>query len=290
MLNAQALLRSHGPILSNFIDPCFPLRCNICHSYITGDTFSLELARNHNYFQKIAYFHDFLTKRLFCHTCYFKISSQILDHLNSCNHCGSTHLGINCTCKNRNPITQNIRIRSLLNYTPEIRVLIHKIKFQPSIDICNWISLFLLKMLPALFLPTLGVSRISWDSISFVPSRIENIRRRGGYSTLIIANTLGKLVGDLPLIFTENISSHRQTSIQSSKRFNAKRVYSFKNSSETSSYSRTLILDDMLTTGSSALSLTKELLKLNPQNKIDILTISRAPDFHKNYFKTLERC
>ena len=286
-----SLLRSHTPIATPILDLLFPLQCIYCQCYLNINR-KLQIPQSNNPFEKQKLLREYLENRLFCPRCLEKIESfKIYSNCNLCLHCGSPlRIEENCACQSKlASLNIHARIRSIFAYSEEIRKLIFLLKFRPSIDLCNWVSLVLFSNLSPLFQAQKGPSYASWDSITFVPSKLDDILKRGGYSTYWVSKSLAKLLGDIPILEVHSKSSHRQTSLKLDKRLHRANRFSYKPILKHRDQKSTLLIDDMLTTGSSSYQVARELYNSGIK-RVDILTLARATDFKKNYLKLLEGC
>ncbi len=285
-----SLLRSHNPVFACLLDGIFPLRCIYCTKYInTNRAFKDQNSKNP--FLIGLSNREYLEDRIFCKDCLSRIYISKVCHLTSlCSCCGSpipVHRTCPCVSKFQT-YESRIRFRSYFNYSEEIRTLIFLIKFNPSIDLCNWSALLLYSNLCELFKDKSAPSKLSWDSIAYVPSRLSNIKKRGGYSTFLICKRLASLLGGLPIITFQNNTLNRQSSLKIHQRIERKLDYQLVPTTSTkATKNSTLLIDDMLTTGSSSHQLALRLLDFGIK-RVDILTLARSIDFRKNFLKYLE--
>lgn len=288
------ILRSHTPIVSSFLDALFPLHCVCCENHLQEERNTLKQPQSNNPFEKQLLVKLYLENRLFCKNCLEKIGSYrcYLEKI-LCEHCGSPKNLSKCPCEEKiRSLKIKTRLRSIFTYSEDIRKLIFLIKFNPSVDLCNWVSLLLFSNLALLFQSAEGPNLTTWDSISFVPSKFDNILKRGGYSTYLICSSLSRLLGDLPVLVVESSSSLRQSSLKFNERIKRQARFTLKpnlnNTKQISTPKATLLIDDMLTTGSTAHEVAGVLMDYGIK-RVDILTLARAIDFRKNYLRYITR-
>lgn len=286
-ISYSKLLRSHHPIISALLDPLYPTQCEYCGLIINSKPL-LKLTSSENPFIRAQILKEYLESRLFCTSC---IGTDIRINNKSaklcCQYCGDILIESDpCPCQYASNFNENLRFRSVYTYNESIRKLIFQLKFSTSIDLCSWAALTLFTQLPKLFETPLIPARISWDLLTFIPSKIESIKSRGSYSTRYIAKTLSNLLNDIPIVELKNISNERQSSLKVKERLTTQNKFLFKNDITHLNANTAIIFDDMLTTGSSSTK-AAELLLNKGIKRVDIITFARSPDFKRNYLKYL---
>lgn len=285
-LSYTSLLRSHHPLLASVIDTLYPTSCELCLDPIE-DSRALTLSYTQNPYLRALSLEDYLSRRILCSECLSRYALRTTNiSSNYCDYCGERTIVNCCSCTTTKKFNDNLRFRSLFIYNDFIRTLIFKLKFNPTKDFCNWLSLKIFTNLPSLYDSQSNASFTSWDCITYVPSKLENIINRNGYSTRYIALVMSKLLGNIPILDFKNHSTNRQSSLNFKQRLSSKNIFIQSCNSNLNGFNSALIIDDMLTSGSSSSCIANILLNKGIK-RVDITTIARSSDFKKNHLKLL---
>ena len=207
---------------------------------------------------------------IFCDNCNKKIS-----HIkeNRCEHCGRiTYAKVPfCdSCK-----TQNLnfdKARSLYEYKEPISYLIQNFKY----DNCRYLARIFAGELYSLY----QEEGFELDVITFVPMHEERLVKRGYNQSQLLAEELSNLVG-APLInaLTKTVETERQANLNlQERRKNLKG--SFKADKKQVKDKSVLLVDDVLTTGSTV-DVISELLKKAGAKSVYVLTIASVQKDYK---------
>ena len=162
--------------------------------------------------------------------------------------------------------------RSLFSYEGDVIHLIHQLKFGEKISYARSIGEMLLKIVNDELLQEQGRP----DCIIPVPLHNKRLRERGYNQSTEIARVIVKKTG-IPIV-QDAVLRRRvtltQTGLKAKERQkNIKGVFSVI---DVENYKHVLIVDDVVTTGSTVNELTK-VLKKNGVERVGVLSIARAP-------------
>jgi predicted amidophosphoribosyltransferase len=281
-----SLLRSHHPLLASVIDTFYPTSCELCLASIE-ESRALTLSYTQNPYLRALNLEDYLSRRILCSECLSRYAIRTTERISKyCDYCGERTFINCCSCTTTKKFNDNLRFRSLFIYNDFIRTLIFKLKFNPTKDFCNWLSLKIFTNLPSLYHSQSNASFTSWDCITYVPSKLENIINRNGYSTRYLTLVISKLLGDIPILDFKNHSINRQSSLHSKQRLSSENIFIQCCRTNLDNFNSVLIIDDMLTSGTSS-SCIANILFNKGIKRVDITTVARSSDFNKNHLKLL---
>lgn len=175
-----------------------------------------------------------------------------------------------CICKDEELYFDECK--SMLYYNNHTIDLIHKMKFSHRYLICKDFA----AMLSYYYKDYIK----SYDAITFVPLGKNRFLERGYNQSEIIAETISKIL-NIKLI-DDIIFRQKETKALSSLNSKTERLNMIKNAfvinTDYSDYNKInlLIIDDVLTTGSTLNEISKEIKKLECVKKIGLLTVARA--------------
>jgi len=162
--------------------------------------------------------------------------------------------------------------RSVFRYEGDIINLIHQLKFGEKISYARSIGEILLASFESELLEKHGVP----DCIIPVPIHDKRLRGRGYNQSIEIARVMAKKL-EMPIAYDAVVKKH-STLAQSG--LNAKeRQRNIKNAFDVinvENYKHVLIVDDVVTTGSTVNEIAKA-LKKNGVDRVGVLSIARAP-------------
>ena len=161
---------------------------------------------------------------------------------------------------------------SLFRYEGEIIKLIHQLKFGEKISYARSIGEMLLFLFEDVSLP----EQSKPDCIIPVPLHKKRLRQRGYNQSTEIARVISRKTG-IPIahdVVKRERNTTMQTGLKAKERH--KNIRGAFNIIERKNYKHVLIIDDVVTTGSTVNELAKE-LKKNGVDKIGVLSIARAP-------------
>ncbi|PCG21119.1 ComF family protein [Brachyspira sp. G79] len=189
-----------------------------------------------------------------------------------CNRCGKVLESINsiCICKNEDIYFDECK--SMLYYTNNAADIIHKMKFSHRYLICHDFAAMLSYYYKAYIL--------QYDAITFVPLGKKRLLERGYNQSELIAKNISKIL-NIKLI-DNIIIRKKETKALSSLNSKAERINMIQNAflvnNDYHSFNKInlLIIDDVITTGSTLNEISKEIKKLECINKIGVLTAARA--------------
>lgn len=161
---------------------------------------------------------------------------------------------------------------SLFRYEDDIIKLIHQLKFAEKITYARSIGEMLLTKLQA----EIQTTKEAPECLLPVPLHKTRLRQRGFNQSIEIARVLAKKL-EIPIVHDVVI---RQRSTESQTRLNVKqRKKNIKGAFSVVrkiNYKHVLIIDDVVTTGSTVNELAK-VLKQNKVKRVGVLSIARAP-------------
>ena len=243
-------MKLYKHIINNILSLIFPNHCIIC-----GE---LMQSNNMNYV---------------CIDCINKNLDYIhKDEYIRCPKCGKvleTEKSI-CICKDEELYFDECK--SMLYYNNHTVDLIHKMKFSHRYLICKDFA----AMLSYYYKDYIK----SYDAVTFVPLGKNRFLERGYNQSEIIAETISKIL-NIKLI-DDMIFRQKETKALSSLNSKTERLNMIKNAFVINTgYSdhnkiNLLIIDDVLTTGSTLNEISKEIKKLECIKKIGLLTVARA--------------
>lgn len=209
----------------------------------------------------------------FCNNCKNTLPKIVQ---NKCDHCGRLTSYSTTYCDSC--IDKNIyfdKARSLYSYEEPISALVRNLKYNSKLYLADIFCDEFLEIFFSNFSDT--------DIITFVPSTEKSLKERGYNQSQILADRLSKKV-NLPIYSTAikiKETSSQVTLNYYERKENLKGV--FIADKINLSGKNILLIDDVLTTGSTADSLAK-IYKKNKANKVYILTVASVG---KIKFKTL---
>lgn len=168
------------------------------------------------------------------------------------------------------------QFRYLWEYTPLAKDLVHAMKYRPSYKLGKWTGEALGRAAPRLF------TRFDWDVITAIPSSAKKLRERGFNQCVLMAKALrdmllreSKRSFPLDFAFLEHSGEHmpqaqvkhedRMRNVTKAFRVNSKRVLGKK----------ILLIDDVVTTGSTTAAATLALLNAGAEC-VDVLALCRS--------------
>ena len=175
-----------------------------------------------------------------------------------------------CICKDEELYFDECK--SMLYYNNHTADLIHKMKFSHRYLICKDFA----AMLSYYYKDYIK----SYDAVTFVPLGKNRFLERGYNQSEIIAETISKIL-NIRLI-DDIIFRQKETKALSSLNSKTERLNMIKNAFVINTDYRDhnkidlLIIDDVVTTGSTLNEISKEIKKLECINKIGLLTVARA--------------
>ena len=175
-----------------------------------------------------------------------------------------------CICKDEELYFDECK--SMLYYNNHTIDLIHKMKFSHRYLICKDFA----AMLSYYYKDYIK----SYDAVTFVPLGKNRFLERGYNQSEIIAETISKIL-NIKLI-DDIIFRQKETKALSSLNSKTERINMIKNAfvinTKYNNHNKInlLIIDDVLTTGSTLNEISKEIKKLECINKIGLLTVARA--------------
>jgi len=296
-----SLLRSQHPAFRYFADTLYPPLCATCDKTLTR----IKNASGSSKGNKLVNTYAYLRHSLICRNCLTSLDSQRIMYENfaHCESCGfkcetSDNAPLCLKCSERRPYPI-LRIRSLYQYHGNARILIHLMKYKERIEIANLLALSIYKSIPEIFLPgslTHGGqgnhAALGWDSIIGIPSHRKNVLRRGFYSTQYLTQKISKFLGvKTNEYYLETLS----TKIEPRSWLPAKRrleeeipLFQLKHKSNKRSQSlkskRILLLDDVITTGTTLIGAIRALSKEEPA-RIDVISLAQSRSFQKLYLQ-----
>lgn len=209
-----------------------------------------------------------------CPACY-----QALPHnTNACSRCAlpladDANATLCGRCIKKRPVFDYSK--SIFRYEDDIIHLIHQIKFAEKISYTKSIGKILLKTVVEEILPEQGRP----DCIIPVPLHNKRLRQRGYNQSTEISRVVSKATG-ISIAHDAVIrkcSTQKQTGLTAKeRRKNIKGAYRVNN---VAAYKHVLIVDDVVTTGSTVNELAK-VLKRSGVEYIGVLSIARAPIKH----------
>ncbi|MBW5410984.1 ComF family protein [Brachyspira hampsonii] len=237
-------------IINNIFSLIFPNHCIICGELMQSNNMNYICINCIN--KKLDYIHK--DQYIRCNKC-----GKILDNENSI-----------CICKDEELYFDECK--SMLYYNNYTVDLIHKMKFSHRYLICRDFA----AMLSYYYKDYIK----SYDAVTFVPLGRNRFLERGYNQSEIIAETISKIL-NIKLI-DDIIFRKKETKALSSLNSKTERINMIKNAfTINSDYNSSnkinlLIIDDVLTTGSTLNEISKEIKKLECINKIGVLTVARA--------------
>ncbi len=243
-------MKLYKHIINNILSLIFPNHCIIC-----GE---LMQSNNMNYV---------------CIDCINKNLDYIhKDEYIRCNKCGKVLEDEKSICICKDEELYFDECKSMLYYNSHTVDLIHKMKFSHRYLICKDFA----AMLSYYYKDYIK----SYDAVTFVPLGKNRFLERGYNQSEIIAKTISKIL-NIKLI-DDIIFRQKETKALSSLNSKTERLNMIKNAFVINiGYSNhnkinLLIIDDVLTTGSTLNEISKEIKKLECINKIGLLTVARA--------------
>ena len=189
-----------------------------------------------------------------------------------CNRCGKVLENQNSICICKEEEIYFDECRSMLYYNNHTIDLIHKMKFSHRYLICRDFA----AMLSHYYKDYIK----SYDAVSFVPLGKKRLLERGYNQSEIIAETISKIL-NIKLI-DDIIFRKKETKALSSLNSKTERLNMIKNAFiindhyNNNNKMNLLIIDDVITTGSTLNEISKDIKKLECINKIGLLTVARA--------------
>lgn len=303
-----SLLRSQHPLISASLDTLFPLACCICRGTITKDSNEgnkrvyqdYKFSGKNSTYKKYKALKEVLWKRLLCKCCQQALLESMISYINKahCACCGrpcrTSHKAPLCLTCLQHRTNKNLRIRSLFFYHQSARLLIRMAKYHQKQELANLLSLLVVSKIHSMFLPgsayySSDAAELSWESVCYVPSYSNNIMNRGFYSTHYISKTIaGALKTPFQAIYlkTEGINKTPRSHIPRERKFTEESpeyLCGFKNS-ENKKFTKVLLIDDVITTGSSISAAIKALSQAGVE-KIDVLSIAQSKRLHRYLFR-----
>lgn len=169
---------------------------------------------------------------------------------------------------NENSINSDkFKVFSCAYYYGSIKELIIKLKFRGDFSCAKPLALFLYHIIES--------NSISFDFITYVPSSLENYKRRGFNQMKVIASFLGDIV-NLPVYncLRKKRGTKDQIGLSKEDRWNNMSSCFCKSGLNKAENKRILLIDDVYTTGATVYYCAKELKKMGAK-EIIILTVSK---------------
>ncbi len=163
-------------------------------------------------------------------------------------------------------------LHSLFRYEDDVINIIHQLKFGEKISYARSIGEILLTIFEDELLPEQGKP----DCIIPVPLHIKRIRERGYNQSTEIARVIAKKIA-IPIAHDavrRQRSTLAQTSLKAKER--KKNIRGAFSITDVSCYKHVLIVDDVVTTGSTVNELSR-VLKKHGVERVGVLSIARAP-------------
>ncbi len=176
-------------------------------------------------------------------------------------------------------------IRSIWYYTEQIERMILAIKYNGARSLLPYCSHLFLDLINELLNSTEKSldAQHTWDAIIPIPSTTNSLRNRGFHHMHLISTLLAKKI-KIPVL-TEAVvpvgNRPRQVTLEIKERHNNMKngfVVNKRQLRLLPRNARILLLDDVLTTGSTITAVC-ETLKKTPISRADILTLARSPRF-----------
>ncbi|WP_300756644.1 ComF family protein [uncultured Brachyspira sp.] len=189
-----------------------------------------------------------------------------------CNRCGKVLEIINSICICQYEDIYFDECKSMLYYTDNAADIIHKMKFSHRYLICHDFAAMLSYYYKDYIL--------KYDAITFVPLGKKRLLERGYNQSELIAKNISKIL-NIKLI-DDIIIRKKETKALSSLNSKTERINMIENAflvnNDYHSFNKInlLIIDDVITTGSTLNEISKEIKKLECINKIGVLTAARA--------------
>ncbi|OEJ14135.1 phosphoribosyltransferase [Brachyspira hampsonii] len=243
-------MKIYKHIINNIFSLIFPNHCIICGELMQSNNMNYICINCIN--KKLDYIHK--DEYIRCQRC-----GKVLENENS-----------KCICKDEELYFDECK--SMLYYNNYTVDLIHKMKFSHRYLICRDFA----AMLSYYYKDYIK----NYDAVTFVPLGRNRFLERGYNQSEIIAETISKIL-NIKLI-DDIIFRKKETKALSSLNSKTERINMIKNAfTINSDYNSSnkinlLIIDDVLTTGSTLNEISKEIKKLECINKIGLLTVARA--------------
>ncbi|PTY41224.1 ComF family protein [Brachyspira hampsonii] len=243
-------MKLYKHIINNIFSLIFPNHCIICGELIQSNNMNYICINCIN--KKLDYIHK--------------------DEYIRCNRCGKVLENINSICICKDEELYFDECKSMLYYNNYTVDLIHKMKFSHRYLICHDFA----AMLSYYYKDYIK----NYDAVTFVPLGRNRLLDRGYNQSELIAETISKIL-NISLI-NNIIIRKKETKALSSLNSKTERINMIQNAFEVNSnYNlkdkiNILIIDDVITTGSTLNEISKEIKKLECINKIGVLTVARA--------------
>ena len=202
-----------------------------------------------------------------------------VDYASCCPRCGLRGPETVCKACEYFPLPFGA-IRSIWAYEGKIVNIIRAMKYGPAPWLATHLGSLAAQDLSSLF-PKLG-----WDLIVPVPSTLSSRITRGFNQCALIAQPIARQlqIPAAPLALkTKSWVSH-QARRKLTARFSGSRQNAFSANPKIIAGSRILLVDDVLTSGVTAVQAAAALLA-SGASSVDLLTLARAPNWHKHRFK-----
>ena len=175
-----------------------------------------------------------------------------------------------------NIASQLAQQRYLWPYQGLIRDLIIAMKYSPSKKLALWGANQL-----CAYIDTQFMNVIDWDVIIPIPSSPKNYANRLFSPSRVMADYIGK---KLKILVASNILYHREVSKSQTTLSHAERYSNAQRSlgayAKSLQSRRVLMIDDVVTTGATANSCARLLLKCGAQS-VDLYSLARAPSWDR---------
>ncbi len=258
------------------LDFLCPPHCLVCDAFLARDV-TLQLSGSPH-----------TAGEVLCHECNPFLSSRsdamvIRTSSSKCKHCGENlaETGTETeTCTQCAILTRYVReMRSLLYYTESVERIVKELKYAKKRRLGLWIGDTMARYLANPDSPIF--TRTDWDFLVPIPSSNRMLRERGFFPVGLMSAQISKRM-KIPLkrfAFENSSSMHTQTSLPPyARRKNMTRALHLRqNDFENRSV---LLIDDMLTTGSTAEAAARILL-LNGARSVDLYTFARVKHFQQ---------
>ena len=171
-------------------------------------------------------------------------------------------------------------IRSLWTYEGKIVNIIRAMKYGPAPCLATHLGSLAAQDLKSLF------SRQGWDLIVPVPSTFSSRVIRGFNQCSLIARPISQQlqIPLAPLALRSRAWVSHQARLKVTARFTGLNQTIFSANSKLITDRRVLLIDDVLTSGVTAIQAAAALLAAGASS-VDLLTIARAPNWHKHRFR-----
>ena len=257
-----------GFLKKAILDLCFTSQCFLCGTDIEARTERISTVS-------------------LCDDCFNEFSNSIFitstinDHLKICTTCGEPtqaqllFSGKCMLCQLTHPSFRSLR--SITYYNEFTAKLIHGFKYNGKFSHSSQIAKLLLLGINSRLYSSTG-----WDLIVPIPSTPRTSRARGFSHTALIARQLAKFLGIATNPFALNSKGQRKSQVGLKTTQRHKNIQnSFFAGQIAVNNKEILLVDDVITTGSTVEAATKALLKAGAKS-VDVITLLRSSLYNTN--------